>query len=155
MADTQVEVQAGAAAFKTYLDQMLVAQGVGWEEAFIPDNIYAEAAQEVITASDGSADQSSAARVAAGAAALLASVTAAGQGSRVTPTNCQEASAAILTAVAKVRAQENPPAKPSSAPAVQPVVAQQSEDAALTDQVNADDNGQANYPPGGDIKSQS
>lgn len=117
MAINQNETDAGANALKTYIDQMLEANGLSWEEGFIPDNVYVTGADDAIAAADGSADQSSTARIAAAASAIRNAVNSTGQGGIVSDQNCQEAASVILVAVAKVRAQANPPVKPQPAPA--------------------------------------
>lgn len=100
---------AGAAALKTYIDNMLEANGLGWEEMFIPDNVYITGATDAIDAADKSDVQSPEGRQAAAAAALREAIDSTGQGDKVSNTNIAEAATAILTAVAKVRAQDNPP----------------------------------------------
>lgn len=112
------EDQAGAAALKTYIDNMLEANGKAWEEVFVPDSVYVTGSQDAIDAADESEDQSTEARKSAAAAALRQAIDSTGNGDQVSDNNLAEAAAAILTAVAKVRAQENPPQKP--VPAAEP-----------------------------------
>lgn len=113
---TEAEDQAGAAALKTYIDNMLEANGLAWEELFIPDSVYLTGAKDAIEAADASEDTSTTGRSAAACTALRAAIDSTGHGSQVSDLNIQEGVAAILTAVAKVRAQENPPSsdKPES-----------------------------------------
>lgn len=122
---TPAEDQAGATALKTYIDGVLEANGLAWEEAFIPDTAFVQGATDVIEAADAADDQSPAGRQAAGATALRAALEAVGQSDKVSDTNLNEGVSAVLTAVAKVRAQENPPQKPSAEASVeaQPVEA--------------------------------
>jgi hypothetical protein len=109
MSITQNETRAGAAALKDYIDRMLTANGLAWEEMFIPVKAYVQGADDVIEAADASKDQSAAARLQAGAAALRAALVQVGQSEKVSDTNLIEGTSEVLTAVAKVRAQENPP----------------------------------------------
>lgn len=119
---TEAEDQAGAVALKTYIDNMLEANGMAWEELFIPDSVYLTGAKDAIEAADASEDTSTAGRSAAACTALRAAIDSTGHGSQVSDLNIQEGVAAILTAVAKVRAQENPPSsgKPEPAPVPAP-----------------------------------
>ena len=100
---TQPEIDAGAAAFKAWLDNLLVEEGKGWAEMFIPDDAYPEAVQCVISAADGQKDQSPASRQTAGATALRNAVNAAGEGSQVTDEQVAEAAVVILSTVANLR----------------------------------------------------
>lgn len=103
------ELSAGAAALKAYIDQMLESNGLAWEEMFIPDAAYEEGAADAIEAADGAADQSANGRLAAASAALRSAIDLTGQGGSVSDRNISEGAQAILVAMAKVRAQDNPP----------------------------------------------
>lgn len=106
---TRSETQAGALALKFYIDRMLTVNGVAWEEAFIPDSAYIDGANDVIEAADNAKEQAPEDRLNAGVEALAAAIAGVGQGDKVSYTNLVEAAGEILTAVAKVRAQEYPP----------------------------------------------
>lgn len=100
---TQTEIEAGAAALRSYIDQMLEAEGLSWEEGFIPDQTYTTGATDALTAADASIDQSPTARQAAATTALRSAIDSTGEGSQVTDQECQEAALAILDAVDKIR----------------------------------------------------
>lgn len=91
---TDAEIQAGAAALKAYVESI-----DGWEADFIGDQVYQDGASEVIQA----ADNAQANLTAAGGAALMASIVAAGYGDRVTQDQCNAGAAAVLQAVDAIR----------------------------------------------------
>lgn len=120
---TPAEDEAGAKALKAYVDKMLEANGLSWEETFIPDSIYVQGATDAIEAADAGDDQSLQGRVSSAAAALRVAIDSTGQGGQISDDNLTEAASEILTAVAKVRAQENPPVRPlPPVPEPEPVV---------------------------------
>ena len=100
---TQNEIDAGAAALKSFVNQLLESQGKGWEEMFIPDEAYPTASQDVLEAADGAKSQSIDSRQAAGLAALRNALNASGEGTQVTDVQCSVATVAILSAVAVMR----------------------------------------------------
>lgn len=106
---TPSEDQVGSMALKAYVDRMLEVNGLGWEEAFIPDSVFVQGAVDIVEAADAAEDQSQQGRLTAGSEALRAALVEIGQSDKVSDTALIEATGEVLTAVAKVRAQENPP----------------------------------------------
>lgn len=100
MTITAAEQNVGEAALKAF-----VQQAEGWEAEFVPESIYPEGATEIVNAADAAADQSETGRIAAGAAAIQNSITAAGYGSYITPELCEGASVSVLTAVETLRSE--------------------------------------------------
>lgn len=105
-AATQAEIDAGSAALKAAVDQMLEAAGEGFEEFFIPDDVFSTGSADAISAADSAADQSPAGRQAAAAAALRAAIDAAGYGAQVADDQVSTCAAAVLSAVAALRAKQ-------------------------------------------------
>jgi hypothetical protein len=95
---TQEELKADATAFQKWTDHMLEAMGKGFFENFIPQSAFLSAASAVVGAAEGSADQSTSGRRAAGVKALRAALDSTGQGGQVNDQQCADGAAQVLAA---------------------------------------------------------
>ena len=95
---TDAELAAGIAALKSYV------KGIApFESMFVPANAYQTAVTDIVTAADGSADQTPAGRQAAAQAAMRVAINSAGYGSEISDQECSDGTAVVLAAVNKSR----------------------------------------------------
>jgi len=96
---TDAESVAGVTALQDYVE------AINWFEGdMLSQEVYQAGVTDTVVAADASSDQSAAGRQAAGASALMAAIQAAGYGQYVTSAECAAGAAAVLAAVARVRA---------------------------------------------------
>ena len=100
---TQSEIDAGAAALRSYIESVNFFEGL-----IAPETALDGGAKDIIEAADKSNDQSQGTRLTAGTAALRAALNSIGYGSQVTDQQCASGAAAVLVAIAKLRAQVKP-----------------------------------------------
>jgi hypothetical protein len=93
---TDADLAAGIAALTAYV------QGIApFESMFVPASAYQTAVTDIITASDGSADQTPAGRQAVAQTAMRAAINSAGLGSQISNQQCHDGTAIVLAAVNK------------------------------------------------------
>ena len=93
---TDAELTAGIIALESYV------KGIDPLEAiFAPTSIYQTAVTDIVTAADGSADQTPAGRQAAAQVAMRAAINSAGYGSDISDQECHDGTAVVLAAVNK------------------------------------------------------
>ena len=95
---TDAELTTGIIALGSYV------KGIDPLEAiFAPTSIYQTAVTDIVTAADGSADQTPAGRQAAAQAAMRVAINSAGYGSEISDQECSDGTAVVLAAVNKSR----------------------------------------------------
>ena len=93
---TDAELAAGIAALESYV------KGIApFESMFVPANAYQTAVMDIVTAADGSADQTPAGRQAAAQVAMRAAIDSAGDGSEISDQQIHDGTAVVLAAVNK------------------------------------------------------
>ena len=92
------EASYDASWLQAFVHQMLLSMGLGWEEMFIPGNVYLPGAIAVVEAADQARDQTPAGRLLAGQLALRAALSSTGQSGQITDAQVQAGAAAVLKA---------------------------------------------------------